>query len=762
MNVRKVEPGEVIFHEGEHVNLLDIVAEGTVSLTLPSSSCKAEKGCLIGIPESDAVVIPYTATAKTAVTLYQYDYQSFDDLRAVLTANHDACGLIAFCYTQMLSDQVDFYRSLLSSCQILYDTIVEQYTAYTETCKLVGSKPKELPGLQQLKDFQSKSEITEWTLDYYQSISSFAPGKWKAFYDQEIPAVTGFLIRAGADYKSIAHSIESLHTHLDMICDLIVSEYKIDLFTFYVELFEESIIRKFPADSICEAIEQIIETVESTPAIDATVARARFKEYRALMPKPPAAQAAGLEGSGMDEATINAIMEELRDSLDIILTYSGIGEQAASDYRSLVRKYASQPDRNSSEDSCRSLRKSLTAGFYEIYRQAFFHSIQGENIPIVVKMFFLFGYMDISLCGENNAFLLYLISRDYQPDASGHIFTFYEWLTQIYNNRKENCVSEFNEDYADYLRKLKSNKKITDAEEASALRNGKNRVNYEIDNMFRSVNKMVSGHILTFCPVFSDHEIYRPIQDILLSAEQIKKGLASIRDIDFSLFYRETTFAAPEVGIQKELIDVEILPDIILMPGHGVRGSMWQEITGKKRTTPARFALPILLTEDLTKVFAHICGEFRWELCRRIQGVHWNDLSERSLTSDYCDYLETYRRSKDLSPEAKEKIKSAYSKCRNNSKEMFAKDYSDYILYEANGSIRLNKLARSILFKYCPLSKSYRAKMSSNPTLGDMIEKFKLKRAHSIKLADIVLQRIEKAGHKAPAPIQEYRKYLEK
>lgn len=762
MNVKKFASGDVIFNEGERSHQLAIVAEGVVSLALHSSVGTAEKGCLLGVPESNYVVFPYTCTAKGDVTLYQYDYQSYEDLNTVLTANQDACGLIAYCYTQMIGEQVAAYRSILASCQILLDTVCDQYSVYQQMCAELKKKPKELPGIDQLRDFYAKAEIQDWAIEYYNAIGSFSPTKWKAFYEKDIAAVSGFLIRAGVDYKALSATITALRTHLDMICDLIVSDYRIDLFTFYMELFEEAIVYKIPYAPICDAIERIIETVESTVAIDADLARERFREYRNLIPKQSAAETINLSENGLDENAAEAILSEIRDSLDTILAYSGLEADAVNDFKQLIKKYAQSSDRSSSDDTMRKLRKSLTIAFYEIYRMAFLRSITDENVPTILMMFFMFGYVDASLCGENNALTLYLACRNHQPDSSGHVFTFYEWLKLIYNNKKENCVNEFNEDYADYLRKLKSNKKITEAEEAAALRNGKKRVNYEIDNMFRSVNKMVSGHILTYCPIFSDHEIYRPIQSTLLTADVVKQGLSSILEIDFSLFYREMTFAAPEVGIQKEVIEVEVFPDIILMPGHGVRGAMWQEITGKKRTTPARFALPILLTEDLDKVLAHICGEFRWELCRRIQGVHWNDLGERSLTSDYCDYLETYRRSRELSPETKEKIKSQYSKCRNNSKEMFSKDYSDYILYEAGGSMRLNKLTRAILFKYCPLSKTYRMKMTGNQVFSDMIDKFRQKRAHTIKLADIVVQRIEKAGHKVPAPILEYRKYLEK
>ncbi|HOO29252.1 MAG TPA: cyclic nucleotide-binding domain-containing protein, partial [Lachnospiraceae bacterium] len=174
----------------------------------------------------------------------------------------------------------------------------------------------------------------------------------------------------------------------------------------------------------------------------------------------------------------------------------------------------------------------------------------------------------------------------------------------------------------------------------------------------------------------------------------------------------------------------------------------------------ARFILPLFLTEDPEKIILRLCGEFRWELCRRIQGARWNDIGERSLTSDYCDYLQIYKRSRDLSSEIKEKIKLSYSKYRNSSKEMFVHDYMDYMQYESAGLLRLNKLSRAILFQYCPFSSAVRETVSLNQFYKDLVDRYKIKRAHSIRLCDLSMQKIEKAGHQIPHPIREHRRFL--
>ena len=146
---------------------------------------------------------------------------------------------------------------------------------------------------------------------------------------------------------------------------------------------------------------------------------------------------------------------------------------------------------------------------------------------------------------------------------------------------------------------------------------------------------------------------------------------------------------------------------------------MWQEIEGKKRTTPARMMCSIFHMEELTQSLIHLTGEFRWEMCKRVQGGRWNDVSEPSLTSEYCDYIQFYRRNKELSAEAKEKIKNQLGRVRNSFKEMFVTDYIMWMRYESGGSPRLNKVSRNILFSYCPFS-SFRKKSYSFHTSPGM------------------------------------------
>ena len=92
-----------------------------------------------------------------------------------------------------------------------------------------------------------------------------------------------------------------------------------------------------------------------------------------------------------------------------------------------------------------------------------------------------------------------------------------------------------------------------------------------------------------------------------------------------------------------------------------------------------------------------------------------------------------YKKNKDLSEEIKDKIRTQYKNCRNNTREMFVKDYEAWIKYEAKGALRLNKVTRRILYIYCPASVKYRANLEKQPAFTDAAAQYERDRQKKIK-----------------------------
>lgn len=454
----------------------------------------------------------------------------------------------------------------------------------------------------------------------------------------------------------------------------------------------------------------------------------------------------------------------LSSSRKNIIEYSNLPENHRNHFNELLDGYISIiEDGDITSEEARKIRRELMAYYVEMYRLIFFRTMETEeSIPSDVLMFLYFGFIDEQLSGEENAQMLGYLLNDMTLDENMKVFTFYQWLRLIYTGKKDPSINEFSLDYATYLRQERKQGRIKPEEELILFKDPRKRVEFELNNMFKNAIRMMSSHVTTFCPFFNKSAVYKPVNKMLVKMDDVHKTLDLLRNLDFSLFYRETVFTDPENGVDKEFIQVEVVPDVILMPVVGERAAMWQEITGAKRTTPGRFILPIFEAEELTKTIIKLCGEFRWELCRRIQGARWNDLTEKSLTSEYCDYIDTFKKNRDLTPEARERIKNTLIKHRGSYKEVFVEDYIQYIVNESQGALKLNKVSRGILFNYCPYSKPLRMNLENNPQFSKLIEIYNNKAEHKKHLFDVYLERLKKSGHVVPLELSMYVTFLGK
>ena len=334
---------------------------------------------------------------------------------------------------------------------------------------------------------------------------------------------------------------------------------------------------------------------------------------------------------------------------------------------------------------------------------------------------------------------------------------------KVYNGKVEPSKNEFDMEFPKYLKEQYDDGEIKLEEMKRLANDRKAKVSFEIHNFLKLGSRMTYGRISTYVPVFTEESSPRPPATSITTYKAVHDTLNMIRSIDFSCFTRQIVYSNTDIGVTREFIDTEILPYIILMPNGGTRSALWQEISGAYRNTPGRMMMPMFLDKEVSSHVLRLAGEFRWEMCRREQGVHWNDVTTPSLTSMFCDYLQFYRKNHELSPDLREKIKAQLQSARNSSKAVFVSDYMNYVVYESAGSLRLNKVSRDIIFRFCPFTKEIRNKLqTSSPAYQKLIERYDIKLAQKLRLMEIVYTKIEKAGAAVPEEIKYQREFLEK
>ncbi|MBC8060696.1 MAG: hypothetical protein H7Y18_08520, partial [Clostridiaceae bacterium] len=326
-----------------------------------------------------------------------------------------------------------------------------------------------------------------------------------------------------------------------------------------------------------------------------------------------------------DISDVNELPQELENSLEKILMYCSCSQDIIASFNKRLCHFRSLKDKSSSETEVRDLRSSLTTDFFIIYEEAFKRSQIESNCPKLISMFLNFGYMDERLLTREQTIALYRLCDKEYSDSNYSIYNTKKWLEKIYQNKKEPSINDFGQDYFDVFRDMKKRKIVNDQDKPAYDKDYTAKLSFEINNMIKTNQKVCHGHLNSYFPILYKDIITRDLEKAVVTPTRIQQAIDNLLAVDFSIFHREIWYKNDLKGIEKESIMTQILPDIIIVPTFGSRGSMWQEITGRGRNTPARFILPAFTDENLADLILKLIGTFRWEMCRTMMGVAWND-----------------------------------------------------------------------------------------------------------------------------------------
>lgn len=440
----------------------------------------------------------------------------------------------------------------------------------------------------------------------------------------------------------------------------------------------------------------------------------------------PSPDSSSIDVVSTDTNEQKIIPEELVESAEKIIRYSEMPNEKADLLRNGLNSFRLLKDKLTSDVNERSIASTITPLFFELYEMVLKKVTAENNKSRLFEMFLIYGYMDERLLTPEQVISLYKLVDNSTNTSPCTTYNMQEWLSQINSMQKDPSTNEFDQDYFDVFREMKKRRELSDNDKVRYNNDTDARLKFEINNMFKTNQRLCNGQVNTYFPILHSDMINRDLSKSIVTKEIIGEIINKILKVDFSAFHREIFYHNPKNSIEKELISTAVAPDIILMPTFGLRGSMWQEITGRVRSTPGRIIIPIFTSENLEDILFKMIGNFRWELCRTMMGMSWNDITLSSLTSEYMDYIQFYKKNKDLSEEAKEKVKTQIQRNNSQMREIFTADYEIWIKHEFKGNVRLNKVARSILYKHCPFSKVIREKLEMQPIFNDLATPFNM------------------------------------
>lgn len=720
MEIIEFQCDRVIAKKNDKVKFWYLVQQGTVIQKFDFSEVRLEKNAIIGILERDMYLCDYIAGDD--VVLAAFECNNSESIKNVLAGQDKIRNVFLKAAVEQRHSLLCLYSELYNKARQFHMFVETAFNDYKTLCAKHKIEEKNFSKMEHFNPLKMQHRAESWEVNNSISIVKNYLKEYLQLMEKDDSLTVGVIMEASAQMRRFALGIVEMESYLSYNKDILIGETQNDIFKLYFDLAINMHTKKYDIGYVSEKIGSVVKFAENLKIYNNRMLARLFNEFTNYDYQGEKSEESGAKSGDRVRKEIDITKE---DCMGHILEYAGYKDEEVDDISKMIEKYHNLPDMLSTDSDTYALRKKITAIYYEIYYKVFIRAIKDEStLTPILEMFLNFGFMDLSYVGEENAKVLYELCAHLDICHSPHVYTIYEWLKCVYKGRKETSKNEFDMNYAAYLADMFKNGKVTKEQMKEDYQNPEKRVEFEIKNMFASVNKLTYGKITTFCPVLHEKDMINSIDKMLITAEKIEAALNEVRKIDYSAFYRELSFSDPDRGIPNERIMREVLPDIILMPNAGTKVMMWQETAGARSDTPARFMFPIFTAVDLEDLMVEAIGRYRWEMCRKIQGVHWNDVREKNLTAEYCSYMQFYRKNNDLSTEAKEKIKSTLLRAKNNYREVYVKDYINWIKYESKGSFRLNKVSRDILIRYCPFVKSIRTELKINPMYQASITRF--------------------------------------
>lgn len=750
-----VPEGTVIYEKGDELTSVALVLKGRVNVRATGVATTLGSGNFLGICDAVRAEHSFTYIAGEGVTVYPLPVNDVSRVKQLVEGKAQYRGLLVTSQNFMLRDIHRSYSKLKKASHELREFAVNAYKTYQQEVQNQGFIPQKIPSMDRMMDETIEDSKLPSGLSYYLEAASIEVEAQRAYLGAKSLIAFRHYMEQCELFPPLTDACRTYGEWIFRIFRGLIMDEK-NLFSFIARSALDVKKSGRTSEILSKLVDELIATIDETEKLlietvgmDPKLNRSHMQSlYMALLSDDVT------EEIEIDEQDLSA----LNGSLTQILEYSGVDDEVAAGFRGAIDGFMRMTDKFSRTKEALMIRKKLTEPFFTIYESTVKKSFTDPNPPLAVKLFLTYGYASEELLTEEDLKTLLTLPEVGVGELDCHVYTMAEWLKEIYEGRKLPSKDEFDEDYEEHARKdaPKGDTRAFDI----AMEDRDAKLHFEVDKLFRYADRLVNGNISTFVPVLCSEGILTTLSSAAVTGAAINAAVRKIEKVDYSIFYREVRSYYEEIDLNNFTNIRRVTPDFILFPVCGSGCQMWQDIEGKVKTSHARVLMPTLSEGDIGTMVLRMMAHFRWEKCRTDMGANWNNYRYPSLTSEYTDYLQFYKKNSDLSPEKKEKVKSQLTQAGNRHRDVFTKDYTDWILKEAVGAMRLNKVSRDILFTYCPIAQEIAAGLITQTSYADAAKRHTIEQKKLEKNITNVIHKFTKNGVDVPPEVEQTRKFL--
>ena len=766
-SINQIIKGTEIYVQGEEISSLCLVVKGRVRIHTEGVNLVVGSGNFLGLCDLPLEIHQVTYEADTNAVVFAFAISDFSKtVRSIAKVNKDYSVLMVSTLSKYIRGLWSIYDGLKKMSSELYKFLLESHDKYLETASHTGVKVSPVKCVAELNEYTSDMVTDKEKIAYYISCCDIPSDVQKGFFGFNMTISLHHIKEQVEIINKLIAQCEECASYLKNLAKPLIK----DDHSLYIGVWQLAMTMQHMQENtgdVMSLFDDIVDKVNNTEnylyekcAIDLEIDHEFMEDaYYNLLNGTDNSAEDDIAAFALTEETHTSV-EELNGSLSFILEYSELDDEKTIDFNKYINDFMALKDKSSTEDDARTIRRGILKIYYDLYKAVFLKDYNSsEETPLIIDLFLRYGFISEKLLSQD--LLEELLSLDKYDSGTGSckVYDMKEWLTEIITGRKEPSKSEFDLDFEENLRDMRKTGRITEEQQKQMMNDRMAKLDYEISNLFKTNHRLLTGQVSSFVPFLYTEGCTGSLHRCILTKDRINAAVQRLLKIDFSAFYRERLFKEGDEKFQKEYIVEEVFPDIIVFPSFGSNGIMWQELSGRRRNSKGRFLLPYFIDSDIDGVMIKLFGRFRWELCRTMQGSSWNNIQIKSLTSEYSDFIQFYRKNRELSDDKKEKLKMQIQKSRNNTREVFVIDYENWIKHEAQGGLCLSKPVRAIMATYCPFRTPVRESMAEQPLFREAMAAFIRERGKKKKEYDLKFKVWEKDGVKVPEEVIRTKEY---
>ncbi|MDH5655324.1 MAG: cyclic nucleotide-binding domain-containing protein [Spirochaetia bacterium] len=588
------------------------------------------------------------------------------------------------------------------------------------------------------KTYGIKTNLQLDEFSFLKRLVSLPPEIQGAVYQKDINILQGLSVRIASNinhgFSSMLDASRIMNEEMDRMYK--GDEALIEKYRLLTDLMTSGMV-KIPNDEFLQTLKYIVLSSEKllsnyqtlTGKPYANVPKASIEMLRKSLTSQSAktetapSQAPAATAAGMNP---EAIKKELQGSALKIMGFLGATPEESRKMMGDLKNFKNEQNPMDSGGDARKIRRSIGMQYIAFYEKALKKFKESpSSLPLPVKLMLDFGFFDEDLLDDEHLISLVNLSDKTKSNKIYPIFSASDWIDLVATKKEPPSVDEMG---MTYFEKLKSDNKDMgwrkETDVPDEYHTYEKRSHYEIANFLNTTISLTSGSPATSFPILTRYQITIPLDKCFVTKKRLSEELDKILATDYSAFHREVIVNDEQAGILKEFVQERVIPNFIIVPSIGTKVMMWQDLAGRSKSSRGRLAVPVLASAlDLGTMLLEAIGAFRWELTKSIQGADWNNVSIPSITADYTDYVQFFKKNRELSPELKEKLASEFKRFRTD-RDRFVNDYVNWIKFESEGTLKLNKVVRGIFYRHVPFSKDIRDKIATQPAYMDFHNRF--------------------------------------